>query len=187
MNKNEVLSLEFESTEITCPIEEGHRMIPIRTICNILGVDYRAQHSWLKNHKYYGQLVKISSTVGADGKTREMNCLPFFDVLSWVSAIAPRNRADQSLELQFKLMVWLRTQMLEMYKLVDLIKEENAYELELIEYKGRLIEQKEEHSTKVAEINREIKKVDTTIADIREKRFTGQTAIDFSRKKLTVA
>lgn len=172
-------TLSYNDLSIPCPIEEGHRMIPVKTICTIINVNFKDQDSWLKKHPYYSQLYRMSGIVAADNKVRSMNCLPIFDVLSWLSSITDRNRTKESAEKQYAFMTWLRKQMLDMYKLIELIQQENKYELELIEKKSQILEQMEETNMSLAELKKSLKQVNHTIEDIRSKRFTAQTALPF--------
>jgi len=172
-------SLSYNELTIPCPIEEGHRMIPVKTICTVIDVNFQKQDSWLKNHPYYGQLYTIGRGSSADNKVRNMNCLPIFDVLSWLSSISERSRKEGSIKKQHAFMVWLRAQMLEMYKLVEVYQEENRYELELIEMKIGLLNEMEEASQKVNDLKKKLKQVEHTIEDVRAKRFTAQTALPF--------
>lgn len=171
--------LSYNDTIIPCPIEEGHRMIPVKTICAVIDVQYDKQDIWLKNHPYFGELYRPSRSSSADNKVREMNCLPVFDVLSWLSSITDRNRKSGSLEKQYAFMVWLRTKTLDMYKLIDVFQEENKYEMQLLEKKQNLLEQMEDMSRSTSDIKKQIKQIDATIEDVRSKRFTAQTALPF--------
>ena len=154
-------------------------MIPVKTICTIIDVQFKDQDGWLKNHPYYSQLYRMSGMVAADNKVRQMNCLPIFDVLSWLSSIAERNRSKESIEKQHAFMLWLRTQMLDMYKLVEIFREENKYELEAIAVKSKRVEDYHEHLRQASEAKKAIKRYDSILEDIRTKRFTGQTALPF--------
>lgn len=171
--------LNFNELIIPCPIEEGHRMIPVKTVCTVIDVNFKDQDSWLKKHPYYSQLYRLNGVVAADNKERPMNCLPIFDVLSWLSSISDNKRREGSLEKQYAFMTWLRAQMMEMYKLIEVFQEENKYELELITAKSDLLEQMEEATQNVNDIKKKIKQIDTSIEEVRAKRFTGQTALPF--------
>jgi metal-dependent hydrolase (beta-lactamase superfamily II) len=175
----ELLKLEFEDMEITCPIQEGHRMIPIKTVCQIIDVDFKTQDSWLKSHPLYSQLYRPSTTVAADGKERKMNCLSFFDTFGWLNSLTNNNRKPGSVEKQNLFMLWLREQHMNIYKAIELFQEENKYELSLIEKKEALLDQIQDAQEAARELKKELKQVDESIKDIREKRFTGQTALPF--------
>ena len=55
---------------------EREQLVAVKPVCEILGVDFSAQRAKLKEHPVYGSAMVLSTTVGADGKEREMVCLP---------------------------------------------------------------------------------------------------------------
>jgi hypothetical protein len=173
------VELQFEDIKISCPLEEGHRMVPVRTVCQIIDVDYKSQDSWLKSHDFWSQLYRPSTTVGADGKTRTMNCLSIFDIGFWIGSISSKNRKPGSVEKQYAFLAWLREQTLNLYKSIDLFMQENKYELELIEAKEDLLNKIEEATETVKSYKRGLKQVNESIEEVRAKRFTGQTALPF--------
>lgn len=75
-------------------------MLPVKTLCGILDVDYQTQDNWLKQHPFFGQLYRLAYTTGADGKQYEMSCLSIFDVQGWVCSISLNNRKPGSVERQ---------------------------------------------------------------------------------------
>lgn len=99
----ELIVLNYEGLEIPCPIEQGHRMVPVRHVCDALQVVFHNQDSWLKEHPYFSQLYTITYTVDAQNKQRKMNCLPMIDLLAWVSSITIRNRSEESIARQYAL------------------------------------------------------------------------------------
>jgi predicted phage-related endonuclease len=56
---------------------------------------------------------------------------------------------------------------------------ENEYELQLIQQKSDLLDQQSEMATQISQIKKQIKNIDNSLHEVREKRFTGQTAIPF--------
>lgn len=173
------ITLTFQDTNLTCPIENGHRMIPVKTVCQIIDVDYQTQDGWLKKHEFFSQLYRQSYIVAADGKERMMNCLSIFDIGYWLGSISSNNRRPGSVEKQNLFLAWLREKTMELYKSIEAFIKENEYELELIKQKGDLLDQIYEAKSKVKELNDTVKKIDQSLNDVREKRFTGQTALPF--------
>lgn len=171
------IELEFNDFTLTCPIEEGHRMVPVRTVCEIIDVDFKRQDSWLKQHPFFTQLYNPRTTVAADNKQRIMNCLSIFDIDGWLHSIGSKNRKPDSIEKQYAFLAWLREKKMELYKSIDLFMEENKYELELIELKESALNELEEAQGEVKKIKDQLKKINKSIDDVREKRFTGQTAL----------
>jgi hypothetical protein len=173
------ITLTFKETNLTCPIEEGHRMVPIKTVCQIIQVDFSRQDNWLKSHPFYSQLYKLTYTTGADGKQYKMRCLSIFDVDGWVNSIGTQNRSDESIELQYTFLAWLREKKMELYKSIELVMKENEYELQLIQQKDDALNQLIHAQDQVKQWKDAIRKIDQSLTDVREKRFTGQTALPF--------
>lgn len=46
------------------------QLVPIRPICDALGIDYKAQWQKLKDDEDLSSTMVLSTTVGADGKER---------------------------------------------------------------------------------------------------------------------
>lgn len=175
--------LVFEETKLSCPIEEGHRMVPVKTVCTILDVDYPSQDNWLKGHPFFSQLYSLSYTTGADGKNYKMSCLSIFDLYAWVGSISLDKRRPGSVEHQYRFMAWLREKMLDTYKSIDVWIQENKYEQQLLTLKEQTEEQLLAAQYTVKDLKARMKEIEITIEDIRMHRFTGQTALPFPEEK----
>jgi hypothetical protein len=173
------LELAYGDITLTCPIENGHRMVPVRTVCDIIDVDFKNQDSWLKKHPIYAQLYIPSTTVALDNKERTMNCLSFFDLFGWLNSIGEKDRKPGSFDKQMTFMAWLRERHMEIYKAVDVWRQENKYELQLLEDKEAALQELETANDTVKEVKKRLALLNTTIEDIRAKRYTGQTALPF--------
>lgn len=171
--------LIFDEVKITCPIESGHRMVPVKTICTIVNVDYKTQDNWLKKHPFFAQLYRLAPTTGADNKTYDMRCLPIFDVNVWLGSISMNNRKEGSIEKQYALMTWLREQTIAEYKSIEVFKKENEYEKELMKHREEKEQALIDAQSNTKKLKGEIAKIDQTLEDIRISRFTGQTALPF--------
>jgi hypothetical protein len=171
--------LTFEEVRISCPIENGHRMIPVKTICTILDVQFKNQDSWLKEHPVFSQLYLLEGVVAADNKVRSMNCLPIFDLYAWVASISLNKREPESVRRQHRFMAWLREKMIDTYKSIDVWIQENKYEQQLLELKDQTEEQLLNAKKVVKELKGRMDEIHNTIEDIRAKRFSGQTALQF--------
>jgi hypothetical protein len=176
------VELTFQDISFSCPIEEGHRMIPVKTVCQIIDVDFKSQDTWLKQHPFFSQLYRPSTTVGADNKTRTMNCLSIFDIDGWLHSIGLKNRKDGSVEKQYQFLAWLRAQKLSLYKSIDLFVKENEYELKLVQSKEDALMELENAQDNIKSIKKRINTINHSIEEVRSKRFTGQTALPFPEK-----
>lgn len=148
-------------------------MVPVRTICDIIDVDFTGQDNWLKSHPFYAQLYRLSYTTGADGKQYKMSCLSIFDVDGWVSSITGPNRRPGSLDKQYLFLAWLRERKLEMYKSVELFVQENEEEVGLL----TLIEEKRQAVADAERVMREgrkeIKGLEVELKQVRKKKYNG--------------
>lgn len=76
-------------------VDAGDGMVPIRPICEALGVSFQGQVQKLRNHPSYGSTIKIILTVGADGKAHEMACMPAWLVPGFLMMVHP-NKVDEA-------------------------------------------------------------------------------------------
>jgi hypothetical protein len=72
-------------------IDNSEQLVPVKPICEILGIAFQSQNEKLKNHPIYSSTIMLSVTVGADGKDREMVCIPFKFLAGWLFSIDARN------------------------------------------------------------------------------------------------
>lgn len=78
--------------------EQGEVLIPIRPICDALGVAYPRQYGKIKDDETLAPTVTLRVTVGADGKQREMVCLPLRFIFGWLFTINPANVSEEAKE-----------------------------------------------------------------------------------------
>ena len=52
-------------------------LVPVKPICEALGVDLKGQREKLNSNPLYSQVGVLSPSTGADGKQYDMHCLPF--------------------------------------------------------------------------------------------------------------
>lgn len=76
-------------------VNDKEQLIPIKPVCDILGVSYSAQFEKLKEHPIFASTIRINRTVGADGKEREMACIPLRYFSSWIFSIHPDKVKDE--------------------------------------------------------------------------------------------
>lgn len=83
-------------------IDNSNRLIPIKPICEAIGIDHSSQLTKLKGDTFFSKILVISKAVGADGKSHEMSCIPAMYVLGWLFTINPRNVKPESKEVVMK-------------------------------------------------------------------------------------
>lgn len=84
--KNEIVKIH--DAEFLCPRDGDNIFVAIRPVCDFLGIDHSSQIRNLKNDpEFLGSTVVNMTTVGADGKDREMVCLPLQFFFGWLAQI----------------------------------------------------------------------------------------------------
>lgn len=80
-------------------IENGQKLVPIKPICEALGIDAKAQRSKIQEDEILASVGVLSTSTGADGKQYEMFCIPFKYVFGWLFTINPSNVKEEAREL----------------------------------------------------------------------------------------
>jgi len=125
-------------------IENGQKLVPIKPICEALGVDDKAQRDKIKNDEILGSVGVLSTSTGADKKQYEMFCIPYRFVFGWLFSINPKNVAPEARESVLK------------YKLecYNVLYNHFTAHAEFYEYKQAIVHQKNEELKRIrAEFN----------------------------------
>lgn len=77
---------------------DAKRLVPIKPICEALGIDIESQRKKIKEHPILSSTTVLSTAVASDGKAREMCCIPFEFVFGWLFTINPANIKEESRE-----------------------------------------------------------------------------------------
>jgi len=81
-----------------CPQEDGQIFVPVKPLCEALGIDNKAQQDTIKNHPIWGSTVVLKTTVGGDDKQREMLCIPLKYSFGWLMGIDARSVKPEAYE-----------------------------------------------------------------------------------------
>lgn len=76
--------------------ESYNTLVPIKPICDAIGVAFERQFSKLKEHEILAPTVTLRVMVAADGKQREMVCLPLEFVYGWIFTINTKNVSKEA-------------------------------------------------------------------------------------------
>lgn len=79
-------------------IEDGEKYVPIRPICQALGIDEDTQRRKIIADEILSSVATLRVATGNDGKQYEMNCLPFMYVFGWLFTINPKNVKPEAQE-----------------------------------------------------------------------------------------
>lgn len=151
----------INNVTITLPEHEGTVLVPIKPICEVLGIDAKSQRESIQNHPILSSVGVQNPSTGSDGKTYEMFCLPQKYIFGWLFMIDARKvkpeAADKVIEYQHKVFDVLHEKFykepqLQKEKLIKVLEKENEI-MKLEEYRK--------------EINSKIKKAKDELEEIK--------------------
>ena len=90
MNQNTIAKINGVDIA-TVTDENGNVFVPVKPICDAIGVAYQSQQLKLQEHELLAPTITLRVIVAADGKQREMVCLPLEYVYGWIFTINPKN------------------------------------------------------------------------------------------------
>lgn len=76
--------------------KDGNVFVPVKHICDAIGVAYQTQHLKLQEHEILAPTITLRVMVAADGKKREMVCLPLEFVYGWIFTINTKNVSEKA-------------------------------------------------------------------------------------------
>ena len=94
----ERLISRINGVDIVTVEQDGEIFVPIKPVCEAIGIDDRAQRDKIQSDEILASTGVLSTSVAADGKKREMFCLPLKYVYGWLFTINPKNVAPESRE-----------------------------------------------------------------------------------------
>lgn len=89
---------KINDVEIQVVNDKENILVPVRPICEALGVNFQSQRNKLNEDEFLSSVVVLSATTGADGKSYEMVCLPFEFIFGWLFTINPKNVKEEARE-----------------------------------------------------------------------------------------
>lgn len=87
---------KINGIDIVAVEKDGDTYLPVKPICNAIGIAFPAQCEKIKNDEILSSAVMLSVTTGADGKQYEMLCLPIRYVFGWLFLVNPKNVSAES-------------------------------------------------------------------------------------------
>lgn len=82
--------LVINNVEIEFPMDGETVFVPIKPICEVLGIDHSSQIQTIKTHPILGLTMGENPTVAGDDKKRKMLCLPLKYFFGWLFTIDAR-------------------------------------------------------------------------------------------------
>lgn len=89
--KNLEKFLEFNGKRIAVLLADGTWWVAVKPICEALNIQYNRAFQNIKDDPELGQLLAEQLTVAADGKTRNMVCLPEKFIYGWLFSLRSDN------------------------------------------------------------------------------------------------
>lgn len=80
---------KINGVDIVTVNQDGETYVPIKPICQALGIDFSAQYNKLQSDETLSSTIAIIAMVGADNKEREMVCLAVKFIYGWLFTINP--------------------------------------------------------------------------------------------------
>jgi len=75
--------------------ESGQKFVPVKPICEALGIDYSGQLQKMKDDDILCSVMELCPTTGADGKEYKMSCIPLKYVLGWLFGISSKSVKEE--------------------------------------------------------------------------------------------
>lgn len=90
--------IKINQVEINFPQSDETIYVPVKPICEVLGIAHQVQQDVIKNHPILGSVISLRVTTGADGKQYDMLCLPIKYVFGWLFSIDARKVKPEASE-----------------------------------------------------------------------------------------
>ena len=75
---------------------DEQKLVPIKPICEALGIDDKAQRNRIDRDEILSSTGVMTTLVAADGKEREMFCLPLEYIFGWLFSIDHERVSEDS-------------------------------------------------------------------------------------------
>lgn len=168
-NAASTVAAKINNQELVIISESADKFVPIKPICDALGIAFEPQFQKLKEDEDLSSTITLRVTVAADGKQREMVCLPLEFIFGWLFTISPKNVSPEAKEP-------VRLYRMECYKaLFNHFSERSAF---IEEKQKRLLEQSE-----IVMAAQEVLNVSKEQLKEAKKQYDEIKAIDFNRWK----
>jgi hypothetical protein len=82
-----LLPVAFHGDTLYLVEHHGEPFAPVKPICEAIGLDWKGQHDKLTAR--FRATIGLIPIVAADGKTREMVCLPLRKLPGWLYSLSP--------------------------------------------------------------------------------------------------
>ena len=84
------IKIPFHKSKLLAIIENGEILVPIRPICEDIGLDTDAQRKLINNDEVLSSTTVVTTVEGKNGKKRKMFCLPLNFLNGWLFKISTK-------------------------------------------------------------------------------------------------
>lgn len=95
---NQQLITRINGANIISVDREGEVFVPIKPICQALGIEAAPQRDKLQSDELFNSVGTIIVSTGADGKSYDMYALPLKFIYGWLATINPGKVAPEARE-----------------------------------------------------------------------------------------
>lgn len=164
--------IRINGVEISFPKQGETIFVPIKPVCEVLGIDHSAQIQTLKNHPILASTMVENPTVAADGKERNMLALPLKYFFGWLFTIDARKVKPESAEAVIEYQEKVYTVIYEKFYLEPVMQKSKL--LQILEKENEILVLKSQRK----DLNSEIKEHEKALELIKASDPT-QTKLDF--------
>ena len=153
----------------------GEQLVPIRPICNALGIDWATQWRRIQADEILSSTVAQWATVGADGKSREMVCLPMKFVPGRLFQIDLSRIAEEARPAMLRYRWECYNALFDYFtgqtgRLVEQYRAETELLQQISDMKTRIAEVAEQHRS----MKSECRSLEARLMDLQRERIDGQ-------------
>lgn len=93
-----LISVPFQGDRLFYAVQDGEQMVPIKPICDALGLAWQVQHRKLSsNSERWGVTIMVMQMPG-DDQNRSVTCLPQRRLFGWLMTIHPNRVKPEAKE-----------------------------------------------------------------------------------------
>lgn len=174
MEKKIAQFLEFNGKRINVLTADGQWWVAVKPVCEALNIQYNRIFQNLKDDPELGQLLAEQLTVAADGKARNMTCLPEKFIYGWLFSL----RSDSEDLRQYRMKCY---DILYQYFHAPLtgrmhsLSEKSAIDIEIEELENKMLESDE--YKKIQELKKRKTVINAKLRQLDKELVAGQLSL----------
>lgn len=174
----QTLISKINGVDIVTVDRDGEIFVPIKPICDALTIDVESQRDKIQNDEILSSTAVLSTAVAADGKEREMFCIPLKYVYGWLFTINPKNVAPGAREAVSRYRRECYEALYEHFTVsVRRQQEQNKAERDLLDTKAAALQVIAKAKETINVANGKIRRVDEQLDKLRTERLNPQPSL----------